>query len=517
MRKLSLLMVFLGIFLFAGCASATTYYISYSTGSNSNNGTSQSTPWKTHPYMQKSAACTGSGSAPTYSHSAGDQFVFKQGDSWPNACFDMVIQGGGSAGNPDLYTYDPGWGTPGGTKGNTGQNVGVYEWTGGGSVIHGSDGFNKFVIDNGSDWITFNGVALNGMQAPGTGSFGNDQGIDIQSSSNVVLANCYIHGWTHNGASSDQLLWFVGHDGGSSANNVGSRLTGCVIDGAGAGSDSGAVTWKIPISDNNIIKNIPNGLLTGANSSIHDNIIGPMTTDFDSGNHLNCIEPITFISGGTSTNYIYNNVFFGCQEAAILAQGVGGNGSEVDYVWNNVGYVGSASQLPAALFQFSSYETGSNSAIFAFNNTAYGGSSVPCFRTLSQGGPKFATLTLVNNHCISDSGFIDNGLGGNAGTIGNNVTMTVSQASSQGFTASGAYAYAPTSKTAGTVGAGTSLASLATGNLATLLNDTTYGGTRSTQARSSSGAWDAGAYQFGGPTSSGPPAPPTNVKVLSVQ
>lgn len=516
MRKLSLFLLFLGYFLFAGCASATTYYISYSSGSNANNGTSQSTPWKTHPYMQTRSSCTGTGNAPAYSHSAGDQFVFKQGDSWPNACFDMVIQDGGASGNPDVYTYDPTWGTPGGTTGNVGQAVGVYEWTAGGSVINGADGFNRFVINNGNNYITFNGFALNGFQAPGTGSFGNDEGFDIQSSSNVIWSNCYVHGWTHNGASSDSIMWFVGHDGGSSANNVGARLTGCVIDGAGPGSNGGAVTWKIPISDNNIIKNIPNGFLTGANASIHDNIIGPMTTDFDSGNHLNCIEPITFISGGTSTNYIYNNVFFGCQEAAILAQGVGGNGSEVDYLWNNVGYLGSASQIPAAIFQFSSYETGSNSAIFAFNNTAYAGSSIPCFRTLSQGGPKFATLTLQNNFCISDNGFIDNGDPGNSGTISNNVTLTVAQAAAQGYTSSGTYAYAPTSKTSATAGAGTSLAGLASGALATLINDTTYGGTRTTQSRAS-GTWDAGAFQFGGAGSSGTPTPPTNVKVLSVQ
>src|ERR1700688_2905019 len=121
MRKLVFVTIFMSFFLFAARASATTYYISFSAGSNSNNGTSESTPWKTHPYMQTRSGCTGTGSAPNYSHSAGDHFVFKQGDSWPNACFDIVIQNGGSSGTPDVWTYDSAWGTPGGTTGNIGQ------------------------------------------------------------------------------------------------------------------------------------------------------------------------------------------------------------------------------------------------------------------------------------------------------------------------------------------------------------------------------------------------------------
>ena len=42
--------------------SGRTFYIDYASGSNSNPGTKAS-PWKSHPYMQAGAGCTGSGTA----------------------------------------------------------------------------------------------------------------------------------------------------------------------------------------------------------------------------------------------------------------------------------------------------------------------------------------------------------------------------------------------------------------------------------------------------------------------
>src|SRR4029077_6086556 len=113
------------------------------------------------------------------SHSAGDQFIFKQGDSWPNAGFEMTIQNGGPPGNPDVYTFDPPWGARGGTTGNLGQAVGTYQFTAGGSVINGSSGLNRFVYDNAHDNITFNGVEMTGMTWSNAGSFGNEHGVYI--------------------------------------------------------------------------------------------------------------------------------------------------------------------------------------------------------------------------------------------------------------------------------------------------------------------------------------------------
>jgi len=71
------------IFFFACSVSqAATYYISTS-GNDANNGTATSTPWRSQPYM-----ATFSG---TYSHSAGDKFIFKGGDTWTNGYFPMTV------------------------------------------------------------------------------------------------------------------------------------------------------------------------------------------------------------------------------------------------------------------------------------------------------------------------------------------------------------------------------------------------------------------------------------------
>jgi hypothetical protein len=519
MRKLGLIAIFVGFFLFAGCASATTYYISFSSGSNANNGTSESTPWKTHPYMQTGSGCTGNGAAPNYSHSAGDQFIFKQGDSWPNACFDMTIQNGGASGNPDVYTFDPSWGTAGGTTGNLGQAVGTYQFNAGSSIIKGADGYNTFILVN-TNYVTLNGIEFTGFAwtDASCATFGSCVGVYVGTQTNIIVSNAYMHKWSHSGASQDDLDWMEGN--GGSPNSAGDRLTGSVIDGTGA-SDSGSATFAIPLSDNNIIKNMANGLLMNANAVVYNNQIGPINQSFDTTVHENCIEPIDGVSSGTSTVYIYNNLIHDCTAVGILTEGVAPSGSnEVDYIWNNVYYVGSVSSPPIP-FQFdSSLSPNTGSSVHAWNNTIYAGSGTYCMRTIDRGDGNYAVLDIENNHCISDQGTISLGITGSTYTNKNNVLMGTATAAAQGYTSSEAYAYSPTAATDGTVGAGINLTSLVTGAtaiLGTLTADTTYTGIRLTQSRPATGPWDAGAYEFSSTGTSGAPAPPTNVKILVVQ
>ena len=101
MRRLLIL-----ILLTAGAASANTYYIDYSSGSDTNVG-SKASPWKSHPYMNCSThPASGSGS---YAHVAGDQFIFKGGVTWPVACFQMSIPAGGTPSATDYYGIDVTW------------------------------------------------------------------------------------------------------------------------------------------------------------------------------------------------------------------------------------------------------------------------------------------------------------------------------------------------------------------------------------------------------------------------
>jgi hypothetical protein len=499
------------IALVASPAWSNHYYIDYTAGVNTNNGTSESTPWKTHPWMQSASACTGSGSAPTYSHTAGDIFTFKQGSTWPNACFDMVIAAGGTLSGStctatDTYTFDPTWGTAGGTTGNLGQVVGTYKFNAAGSVINGSDSINAFLWNSsGYPCIVFNGMELAGMfwNAASPGSYGNVTMLYISTGQNITLSNVYAHGWTYSNPTTNGDALTVMLGSGASPYNANSRITGGVINGLNSGgagvNNSGSATFQIPLSDNNIVENMSNGLLSNTNGITHDNQLGPINQSFDSSAHENCWEPIG--AAASNTQYFYNNVVHDCDAVMVLTQGTGGSGvNEVDYIWNNVLYIGSVNTTP---LQFDSADNpNTSSSVHAWNNTIYAGSTLNCLRTISRGNGNFAVLDLQNNHCISGTGFATYGITGTTFTNVDNLLMNLSTAISEGYTNSSSYYYSPQSSGGATVNAGTNLTSLATGATATLAADTTYGGPRMTNPRAASGSWDVGAYTFSGSTPS---------------
>lgn len=111
MRKLGLklsLTVMLLLCIFASPMFGATYYIDYTATDDSANGTSKSTPWKRCPGMWNFAG--------TYTHSAGDIFVFKGGVTWPSIYSGgywqdiLTIQNsGGGVGTEDRYTVDKTW------------------------------------------------------------------------------------------------------------------------------------------------------------------------------------------------------------------------------------------------------------------------------------------------------------------------------------------------------------------------------------------------------------------------
>lgn len=81
-----------------------TYYIDATGGNDASNGTSKETAWAHHPWMSN---FTGS-----YTHSAGDIFIFKGGEVWTAPASDahfITIANSGTAGNVDTFTTDRTW------------------------------------------------------------------------------------------------------------------------------------------------------------------------------------------------------------------------------------------------------------------------------------------------------------------------------------------------------------------------------------------------------------------------
>jgi hypothetical protein len=297
---------------------------------------------------------------------------------------------------------------------------------------------------------------------------------------------------------------------GNSPYNVGSKMSGCVVDGSNSGgpgvANSGDAAFAIPGCDNNIIKNVTNGCLVNANAIVHDNNIGPVNMSLSPSAHPNCIEPVDPVVGGTSTIYIYNNVIHDCTAVAILAQGTPAAGSnEIDYIWNNVFYVGSV-PVPPIPIQFDSVmnpNTGSEAHVW--NNTIYAGPMLVCIRTIDEGNGNFGHLDFQNNFCMSDRGLTLLQVPGNTQITNNNVVMSTADANAAGLNSSQPYAYQPIAPDCGgllssilscPMGAGTNLANLATGSLLSLASDTTYGNQRTATPRPTIGPVDAGAYQL---------------------
>jgi hypothetical protein len=273
--------------------------------------------------------------------------------------------------------------------------------------------------------------------------------------------------------------------------------------------------------DGNVIHDLTNGIVVYAGSGntttySRNEIYNALSTNGD--NHCNLME---IVGGGTL--YIHDNILHDmvCGGGEMLMLG---NTGETSYIWNNLIYNyngnGQGPDFP---------QTGGQNPInglYFWNNTIVTGGNGSCFKSSGQSGGVITTLVIQNNHCITTAGSVVGSLTGitiTTETSQNNVLMTPTTASSQGYTSSETYAYSAVASTNSTVGAGTNLNGSCSGSLASLRSDTTYACAynstaqtvtcpgRKTNARPSTGAWDAGAYFYGGDP---PPNPPTGLSAV---
>jgi hypothetical protein len=500
-----------GFFVLSLCApsfGANTYYVSKSSGLDSNSSAqakSKSTPWAHLPGM---ASCTSN--CGSYTPTAGDTFILMGCDVWGSTDLPVNWNWSGSSGNPITIGVDKTWynttNCPSAWNRPILNNASLTVFSPQNTLFNvASSGATSYVtVDN----IEFKGLAC-------TGSCGGIQvGIWCYNScSNSTFSNLYLHAWN---IVTDGNCVLIGY-GASSASNI---ATTNIIDGSDAtganpaGATCNAIYPMLPAHfTNNVIHDVANGIVGHSNGSEAVEIGGNLiyhVAESNAGSHPNNIYTIPPVSGN-GIYYVHDNlVHDSVGEAYYFGYG---QGVETDYAWNNIWY--NIANSPEG-----GGSTG-GASFYAWNNTVVPGAGANCFQPSLQGGNSYTTVVIENTHCISTGAVAPSSWGSATAVLTTNVLMSPTTATTQGYTSSQNFTYSPTSAGDGTVGAGTNLAARCSGQLSGLCNDTTYtviynaaaqtatAPARTPNTRPPSGGWDAGTYEY---SSVSAPAPPSGLQ-----
>lgn len=495
MRLKLLALPILGTLLLASGVTATTYYVDYTNGSDSNSGTSKTSAWQHAPGMRGCSASCASASP-----KAGDSIILKGGVTWPNASLPWNWTWSGSSSNSIYVGVDKDW-----YSGSS--------WTRPTLDAQKTpiSGNNSFIRAASTNNVTWDNLELTGFNSNAPCNYGDCVGAMFTGSSGgIVVDHFYVHGWTHTGSASDDFTAFLGDTNSPYLGNA--VLQNSIIDGSDStnGGDSGSASYCWPNFKNNVIHDIPNGILPCGHGEISGNHVYNIKTSF-TGSHENFLE--TLIADSNGVFYIHDNVFHsGIGEAAFI-----GNPNETDYVWNNVWY--DLQSNGPELVQNQS----AGRAVYFWNNTIVGGQNGTGYCLRQGHSASTPIIQFQNNHCISSaSSAADPKLQGGVVTVSNNVLQTPSVASDQGFSVSSSIPYAPTSTTNATTSTdGFDLSSLAIGILASLTKDTSYGCKVGSDMQvncpartpvSRAGNWGIGAFQSGSSgNTAGSPKPPSGL------
>ncbi len=520
--------------VFVQSGFATSFYIA-ANGSDSNNGTSKTSPWLHAPGMPGAT-----GQPASYSPQPGDSFVLRGCDTWVLSG-QWNVQSSGSNGNPITY----------GGLDQTWYNASVCPsaWNrpilSGGGTWPGTTNATAFELNGQSyidvEWTEFTNFYYSGATV---------QMIDLSSGTHMNVFGNYIHGWQIGTINSNASFWGIHRQIGNDGDQI--QVYQNVVDGSDADSNSQGTAIGIftylngPLPGGavyqNYMANMSSCFINGP-QTFHDNVLyncGLNPTP-GSGQHNNLFESNTDRPNMT----VYNN---------LIINGNTGNSNNTtqnqmapmagttSYAFNNVIVNSNPGADHNLMCEPALSNPGGN--CMWFNNTVEGGadSQAPA----SAGSPPHysagvvasGTATLANNHFITSSAApaYDTAGGSISGSPVGEVIQSQAATNAQSYSLTQTYPFSPvsgcTSSTCSTLQAGTNEASLcatisnfdsAAG--AACQNDTTLGVTyasgthtvsfpaRASNARPSSGNWDAGAYQLG---SGSTVAPPTGL-VAAVQ
>lgn len=514
-------------------ASATTYYIA-ANGNDSNNGTSKSTPWLHAPGMTGcSSACA------SVSAIAGDQFVFRGGDTWHYSASSPVglpwtWNRSGSSSNPIYIGVDQSWYN--GSSWTRPVLTMDNPLTTGSPASCSFDDSSRTAVVISANYVTFDDFEFTGKcwsGAPVAGaSYLRSNGTHIRATNN------YMHGWSvATTAADDNHYVFLGTGSG----NTGNEWAYNIVDGSdstfGAActnpscvastTTKGATGWAFGVEcynvHHNVIRHVSNGLECQNITIVHDNLLEYLFEPSFGGRHGNVIESL---DGSGATLFLYNNITRNTNEG--VDWWVAGSAL---YIFNNVfensGHVyGNPPTDPNGLMISPGGTTSASLLVnsFVVNNTFDQTISVQASAGNS-GTPHWAsgsTITWANNHVLNRttiSGGIFNCLSPSVCNVvdnGGEVFQTTSAANGQGYTL--ANNWRPASAGGATVNAGTAMnSSCFTFSSDNALCDGTSGGSVEQSGNvvlspaiaviPREPTWDAGAYQF----DSGAPNPPTGL------
>lgn len=460
-------------------SGARCFFVDYSSGSDANSGTSETSPWRDAPCMR---GFTGS-----YSAQPGDEFIFKGGVTWPNSAFPCTPTAGGNASHSDYYGVDSSW--------YTGSSFSQPIFNGQGSNIAG--GYDEMMHLRNLDYIEIDDIAFRNWNATNlTTGYGSCGMIDINSvggsgDQNIVINRIAVSGFnvdtTGNSERADCSLVSAYTAEPYAGNSVVENSTF-----TGNGNTYGRAVYCVGTTENNSITGMIGGIYPCGHGTVSGNVVANCgSPSFPAGAldvHADAIESLA----ADGAFYIHDNVIHNtgadsngdeCETMFV------GNPGETDYVWNNVFYNLNGSSLD--LTQNSSPGV----AAYIWNNTMVGSEAGTGYCVNAGHPASWPTMVIENNFCITSAASgTDPSLTASTLKVDHNLALTSSQAGADGYTSTETYAGSPTSASNPTVGTGVALDEHCSGAVASLCSDTTYGGARPVNARPST-PWDIGAYQ----------------------
>lgn len=450
---------------------AATYYIDWTGGADANNGTATGTAWKRHPYMQ---GFTGS-----YTHAAGDHFIFKGGETWPASCFVMTIVGEGNSGAWDRYdSGDKTW------------------FTGGSWTRPCFDGENanlttrqSIIYQVNMDYLIINDLEMKRVKINADTFI---QGMIVMlAPQHVHMTNLYLHHMTKDaGVTTDENIGMLSLNYSGAPSLVDMIIDSSTIsnfEGLASGNGMGwAIRQMGQVSGCNI-GFFPTHLLhTG--QMVVGNRLHNTVPSYDPVTHKNVIYCALWDGAGTAItttatvagNYIYDILTNSSSGAEIiyLEPGFGGNDATM-LCYNNVIWHPGEGNRPIEV----DLEGGSGllGTVYIHGNTlVQQDDDTQLCISFSDRGLALKFCSLRNNLFISNKSAPAHNLTADTLVEGNNTLISVATATSQNFTVVNEYAL--TASGAAALGLGATLGSP--------YNVDINGNPRTVP-------WDIGAYRFG--------------------